>query len=165
MDKTEQLIQKTEFLLRQLDTLQTALQQLHGDLQSHSDDLNEQLGRLRKSPSSTPAPPHKLRPVTNRERRSAPRRKGNPISVQISNGSGNDAIQGWVLDRSSGGLRLLVDDPMTPGTVLSIRPAKVHENFPWVKVKVKNCHPERKSWNVGCQFVEKIAWDDLQHFG
>lgn len=161
MENTEQLIRKTENLLRQIGTLQEAITALQAELKAHNDDLLEQLGRLRKKPAES-----QLKPLTTAERRAAPRRKGNPVSVYISNGlTGGDPFQGWVMDRSSGGLRLLVDEPMKPGNVLSIRPVKVHASFPWVQVKVKNCYPERKSWCVGCQFVHRMSWDDLQHFG
>jgi hypothetical protein len=162
MDKTEQLIQKTENLVRQIETLQATIAALQAELKAHNEELGQQLGRLRKKGAAE----HQLRPLTIAERRANPRRKGNPVSVYISNGTtGGEPFQGWVVDRSSGGLRLLVDEPMEPGHVLSVRPVKVHASFPWVQVKVKNCYPERKSWCVGCQFVHRLAWDDLQHFG
>src|SRR5262245_7325521 len=39
------------------------------------------------------------------DRRASPRRKGNPVPVQI-NTPANESFQGWVLDRSQGGLRI-----------------------------------------------------------
>jgi hypothetical protein len=161
MDKTEELIRKTEGLLRQFESLQAAVTQLQEELRAHSKELGEQLGRLCRK-SAAP----QIRPVTTQERRANPRRKGNPVSVFISNGSApSEPMQGWVLDRSTGGIRLLVDDPIEAGTVLNIRPVKVHAAFPWVQVKVKNCYPERKSWCIGCQFIRKLSWEDMQHFG
>jgi hypothetical protein len=157
MDKTDELIARTEQLLGVMEKLQAAITQLQTDLRSHSQELDAYLDGTRKKPVP-------IKPVTTQERRAAPRRKGNPVSVYIRNGNA-DPFQGWVVDRSSGGLRLLVDDPLEPGCVLSVRPVKVHPAFPWVQVRVKNCHPERKSWSVGCQFVHKLAWDDLQQFG
>jgi hypothetical protein len=162
MDKTEELIDKTETLLHQIETLQQSITSLQAELKAHNEHLGEQLGRLRKKAPALA----QLRPLTTAERRSTPRRKGNPVSVYISNGTtGSEPFQGWVVDRSAGGLRLLVDEPMQPGHQLTVRPVKVHASFPWVQVKVKNCYPERKSWCVGCQFVHRLAWDDLQHFG
>lgn len=162
MDKTEQLVAKTERLLAQIETLQATMQQLQGELRQHSEDLALQLTRIRKKPALT----HQIRPLTTAERRSAPRRKGNPISVYITNGSpASEAIEGWVMDRSTGGLRLLVDEAMTPGTLLNVRPVKALAHFPWIQVRVKNCFPERKSWSLGCQFLHKMTWEDLQHFG
>jgi hypothetical protein len=162
MEKTEQLIARTEHLLKQIETLQEAIVQLQLELRCHSDDLGQHLHKLRRKPHET----HQIRPLTTQERRADPRRKGNPISVHVGNGSSSaDPLQGWVVDRSAGGIRLLMDEAMESGTMLSIRPVKVHAGFPWVQVRVKNCYPERKSWSLGCQFVHKITWEDLQHFG
>lgn len=161
MDQTEQLFAKTERLLAQLAALQSTMQQLQGELRQHSEELTQQLTQIRQK-----AAPTQIRPLTTAERRAAPRRKGNPISVHITNGSPNsDALEGWVMDRSSGGLRLLVDEVMLPGALLHIRPVKALPHFPWIQVRVKNCFPERKSWSLGCQFLHKLSWDDLQHFG
>lgn len=162
MEKTDALIARTEDLLRRMEALQEAMDQLRSDLRDHTAELGEQLVRHRRKPRET----QQIRPLTTHERRGAPRRKGNPISVYVSNGSGTcDPFQGWVVDRSAGGLRLLVDEAMTPGTLLSLRPVKVHASFPWTEVRVQNCFPERKSWCLGCQFVHKMTWEDLQHFG
>lgn len=162
MDKTEQLIAKTERLLAQIETLQATMHQLQGELKQHGEELAQQLTRVRKKPAQT----QPIRPLTTAERRSAPRRKGNPISVYITNGSpDSDTLEGWVMDRSSGGLRLLVDEPLPPGTLLNVRPVKALPHLPWIQVRVKNCFPERKSWSLGCQFLHKMSWEDLQHFG
>lgn len=162
MDKTEQLIHQTENLLSQIETLQGAITTLQAELRAHNADLGQQLSRLRKQvPAAGP-----LRPLTTAERRATPRRKGNPVSVYLAKGpSGGEPFQGWVVDRSAGGIRLLVDEPLEAGHLLTVRPVKVPASFPWVQLKVKNCYPERKSWCVGCQFVHRLAWDDLQHFG
>jgi hypothetical protein len=162
MDKTDKLIERTEKLLARVQELQATLRQLGDDLSLHSQALLEQLAKVSKR-EAAPAP---VRPLSRAERRATPRRKGNPISVQITNGARTtDAVQGWVVDRSTGGLRLLVDEAVPAGTLLHVRPAKVHAKFPWVQVRVKNCYPERRSWSLGCQFVNKMSWEELQHFG
>jgi hypothetical protein len=100
------------------------------------------------------------------ERRADPRRKGNPVSVQVSNEKAtSEPFQGWVVDRSTGGVRLLVDQEVKPNTVLSVRPTKSHPGFTWVQVKVKSCKPERSSFNLGCQFMRKLTWAEMQAFG
>lgn len=98
------------------------------------------------------------------ERRAAPRRGGNPKSVQISNADG-ESLQGWVVDRSSGGVRLLVDQALDIDTVLSLRPTNAHPSVGWIQVRVKSCRPERNSFNIGCEFVNKLSWSELQVFG
>jgi len=162
MDKTESLIEQTGRLLTQVEGLQQAIKQLQVDLNRHSLVLDQHLTRLRKKPASGPL----IKPLSAQERRSTPRRKGNPVSVHITDPRGaGDPFQGWVVDRSAGGLRLLVDEAIPAGTLLKVRPSKAHGNFPWIQVKVKSCYPERRSWNLGCQFLEKLTWEDLQLFG
>jgi len=96
MDKTEQLIAKTERLLAQIETLQATMQQVQSELRQHTQDLALQLTHVRKKAPET----KQIRPLTTAERRSAPRRKGNPISVYINNGSPDaDPLEGWVMDR------------------------------------------------------------------
>ena len=76
-----------------------------------------------------------------------------------------EGFQGWVIDRSSGGLRILVDQSIHPGTVLSIKPVKAHAGAAAVQVKVCNCTPERGSYSIGVQFTAKLTWSELQAFG
>jgi hypothetical protein len=162
MDRTDKLIEQTERLLNRVEELQQAMKQMQLDLHRHALVLDQHLTRLN---TKRPPTPH-LRPLTTKERRSAPRRKGNPVSVHICNGPDvSDPFQGWVLDRSAGGVRLLVDEAIPAGTLLKMRPTKAPVAFPWVSIKVKSCYPQRKSWNLGCQFLEKLSWEDLQLFG
>ncbi len=162
MDKTDKLIEQTEKLLTQVEMLQQTLKQLQLDLNRHELVLNQHVAGLRNQKTATPH----LKPLSTQERRSTPRRKGNPVSVHLIDGSeAGEPFEGWVLDRSTGGLRLLVDEAVPAGTLLKVRPTKVQHAFPWVSVKVKSCYPERRSWNLGCQFLEKLTWEDLQLFG
>ena len=85
------------------------------------------------------------------------------MSVQIS--TGGESLQAWVVDRSSGGIRLLVDQAIDAGTVVTLRPTKAHPSVGWIKVQVMSCCPERNSFKVGCAFVNKLSWAELQAFG
>jgi hypothetical protein len=162
MDKTDKLIEQTERLVAQVYSLQQALKQLQMDLNRHALVLDQHLSRLRTDQAAHP----QLRPLSTHERRSTARRKGNPVSVLLADrADGAEPFQGWVMDRSAGGLRLLVDEAVPAGTLLKVRPTKAHAGFPWVQIKVKSCYPERKSWNLGCQFLAKLTWEDLQLFG
>jgi hypothetical protein len=60
---------------------------------------------------------------------------------------------------------LLVDQEVKPNSVLSVRPSKAHPGATWVQIKVKSCRPERSSYNLGCQFMRKLTWSELQVFG
>jgi hypothetical protein len=84
---------------------------------------------------------------------------GRPVSVQLSNGLGDgDPQNGWIIDRPPGGLRILVDEPVQTGIVMSIRATKDHPQNQWVNVSVKSCRPERNSYVVNVHFVERPPW-------
>ncbi len=101
-----------------------------------------------------------------REKRQAVRRKGNPVSVLISDATGRVVPwEGVVWDRSLGGLGLMVHNPVAVGTILSVRPAQASTVFPWVQVEVRSCRQEGDSWNLGCQYVRVPHSSLLWHFG
>src|SRR5438105_2132799 len=63
-----------------------------------------------------------------RERRTAPRRQGNPVPVAVAAGNeGAETLRGLVLDRSLGGLRLSLDHDIEEGAVVRLRPSATFE--------------------------------------
>src|SRR5262245_26780078 len=44
------------------------------------------------------------------DRRATPRRKGNTVEVLLADGSDNAPLRGYVIDRSQGGLRILLEE-------------------------------------------------------
>jgi serine/threonine protein kinase len=100
------------------------------------------------------------------ERRASPRRKGNLIPVQVADSLGKDeTVHGWVLDRSAGGLGLVLRAALEIGTVVKVRPERPGTPAPWVQVRVIHCRRESVRWRVGCQFVEQLGWDVRGLFG
>jgi hypothetical protein len=102
------------------------------------------------------------------ERRTAPRRRGNPVSVLVSDAEVVvEPVRGWVLDRSGTGLglELLEEGEVAIGTILSIRPTEASEHVPWVRIEVRNRQKVGTTWRLGCQFVKPPAWDVLMRFG
>src|SRR5207245_9459784 len=96
-------------------------------------------------------------PTAGVERRTASRRKGNPVPVTLSNARATSpALDGWIIDRSGTGIGVLVDEAVEVGTVLSVRPTKAHSGFGWLQVEVKNCRPDKSNWKLGCQFLQKL---------
>jgi anti-sigma factor RsiW len=90
------------------------------------------------------------------ERRSAPRRKGNPVSVQVSDARAKTApVPGFVVDRSLQGLGLEVGGEMDVevGMVLSVRPRSSGSQPPWTQVVVRNCREDGPGWRLGCEYV------------
>jgi hypothetical protein len=173
-------IEYTEHRLAKIEALQQMLAEMQRELTGYREALARKLGILQNNAvATTPAPrrdsKQMARPAAGQapaaeekgaERRTAPRRKGNPVPVLLTNATVSmEPFQGWVLDRSSGGLRLLVDQAVAIGAVLSIRPAKAHASFPWIQIKVRSCQPERNSFALGVQFVVKPAWGEMQAFG
>jgi hypothetical protein len=100
------------------------------------------------------------------ERRYGPRRKGNAVSVLISNAQATaEPFPGWVIDRSVGGLRLAVDRAVAKNVILSVRTTNAPESVAWAQVEVKNCVQHSMNWELGCEFVRTPPWSVLLLFG
>jgi hypothetical protein len=102
------------------------------------------------------------------ERRGAPRRKGNPIDVLLSDDNMEvEPVAGIVIDRSTTGLALELwsDGEVAPGTIISIRPRRTTTNTVWTKVVVKRCEKRRSSWVLGCQYVRPPGSNAMMEFG
>jgi hypothetical protein len=121
-----------------------------------------------------PAPPAKADagpPVdvfvhgSSQERRATPRRRGNSVEVFLADSPDKSPVHGWVVDRSVGGLCLLVDKPVPEGAVLQVRPRTAPEATPWTAVEIRSCRAENGEWEVGCQFVKSPQWNVLLLFG
>ena len=101
------------------------------------------------------------------ERRVAPRRRGNPIAVLVSDAEAAvEPVRGWVMDRSAGGLGLELEEEgeVDVGTILSVRPAE-GSYVPWVKVEVRSCRRIKSAWRLGCQYLRPPSADIQMRFG
>jgi hypothetical protein len=100
------------------------------------------------------------------ERRGAARRKGNPVEVFITDAEATrEPVRACVVDRSVGGLCLLVSEEVEPGTVLSVKPRNAPPATPWIQVEVRACKKDRAGYEVGCQFVHTPPWPVMLLFG
>jgi hypothetical protein len=99
------------------------------------------------------------------DRRSAPRRKGNRVEVYITDDSKKPPLLGWVVDRSMGGLCLIVEKPLEEGTLLHVRPRQAPQTAPWTGIEIRSCRPDGSEWEVGCRFLKTPQWNDLLLFG
>jgi hypothetical protein len=97
------------------------------------------------------------------DRRAAPRRKGNAVDVQLVDSKEQPPLRGWVLNRSQGGLGLLVDEAVPEGTVCRVRPS--NSNSGWIEVSVRYCRREGGQYELGCQFHRTPNWNELLQFG
>jgi hypothetical protein len=100
------------------------------------------------------------------EQRKSFRRTGNPTMVYLAQPDCKDQPkQGWVLDRSMGGLCILVDDEVEAGTSLAVIPVNAPPMTPWVDIEVRSCRASHDGFELGCQFVRTPAWSILLMFG
>jgi hypothetical protein len=100
------------------------------------------------------------------ERRRSVRRTGIPTAVQICDPrKPKRLIDGFVLDRSSGGLRLAMEKPFPTGSTLQIRPTTAPPETPWVVIIIRNCREIGDYFEIGCQFQEELPWHLLLMFG
>jgi hypothetical protein len=100
------------------------------------------------------------------EQRGSFRRQGNPVEVQVVNQTTHSVqMRGWVVDRSVGGLGLLMDQPIDAGSLLTVRPTNAPPLTPWIEVTVRSCRQSNPGYEVGCQFVKTPPWALLLTFG
>ena len=76
----------------------------------------------------------------------------------------DEPLRGFVLNYSSGGLGLLVEDALEIDTVVRVRPESPLAAGSWVPVRVVYCYAEKVRWRVGCQFLNKMSWGELRMF-
>src|SRR5262249_45391240 len=98
------------------------------------------------------------------DRRAAPRRKGNCVEVLLAGDQGTTLL-GWVLNRSIGGLCLLVEQPVPQGTACKGRPSSAGPTAPWAEITVRSCRREAGQYELNCQFDGMPNWNELLHFG
>src|SRR5437763_10756916 len=87
-------------------------------------------------------------------RRKSVRLSGNQIPVHVSpDGTLESAWEGWIVDRSQGGLRLRVPEPIPVGVVLRVRCLTGSEGLRWAEVHVTNTRAKDEARELGCPFL------------
>jgi hypothetical protein len=126
------------------------------------------------SKRNVPAPVQKPEPTqrdpftegSTTEQRKSVRRQGNPTAVHVAlPHNKKDPAQGWVLDRSTGGLCLQASQEYAPGTQLAVLPVNAPTMTPWVDIEVRTCRKLKDGYELGCQFVKTPNWSILLMFG
>jgi hypothetical protein len=119
------------------------------------------------------APPEKKTPEhdpfvhgSKSERRAGPRRGGNPVAIyyQPLERKGQP-LEGWVRDRSVGGMCIILHEQFAAGTFLRLLPVSAPDTTPWVDVEVRSCRKQGDGYELGCQFVKQPPWGVLLLFG
>lgn len=100
------------------------------------------------------------------EQRTAVRRRGQPVKIFLSpTESEEDACEGWVLDRSVGGLCVALTKPLAVQSIIHVRPINAPLTTPWIPVEVRNCRQIENRYEAGCKFVRTPVWSILLQFG
>jgi hypothetical protein len=99
------------------------------------------------------------------ERRATLRRKGNTVEVLLTHGNDQPPVSAWVIDRSQGGLCLLVEQPIEPKTSMKVRPRAAGEQGLWIDITVCSCRSDGAQYELGCQFHKTPNWNQLLQFG
>ena len=130
-----------------------------------------------RRPALVPAPIQAMQPAQSRvdaldpfehggtrERRRAHRRTGMAIKVQVQEpNSPETRMEGWVIDRSVGGLGLESAHGISPGTRLQVRTPCQSDS--WALVEVKHCLDSGGQYRLGCEFVSIPPTSVLMQFG
>jgi hypothetical protein len=99
-------------------------------------------------------------------RRGSTRREGSPVKVTLSSPVfKNGVASGYVIDRSTGGLRIALQLGYATGGTLLVRAVNAPDTIPWVTVIVRSCQPNGKHYELGCEFDKTPPWNVLLLFG
>src|SRR5262249_32301662 len=120
-------------------------------------EREEALAGTMPGESWSSAPPRSLTgfslgPCNQPERRRHPRRAGNPVPIHVRDEYRGEPVRGWVINRSQGGLGLLLEEALEIGTVVQVSPNTPTMNNFGFTVGVIYCFQERIRWRVGVQF-------------
>ncbi len=98
------------------------------------------------------------------ERRSVPRRAGNTTHVEVRLEVKGETGQGCVLNRSNGGICVLLDKPFPSRSRVQIRSRENNKGL-WADAEVRYCRPQGGDYEIGLQFTEALSWAQMMQFG
>jgi hypothetical protein len=99
------------------------------------------------------------------EKRSGRRRWGNPTEVYVDARLWPGPVHGLVINRSTGGLALLLQNEVPAGTEIKVRSAEAPRSVPFINLEVRHCRKAGKLFLIGCQFCEEVPWNIRVWFG
>lgn len=130
--------------------------------------LEELLAQLPAHARRRPAPSAEdveFRTSGGVERRGGARRWGNPTEVQLHGDSWAGYVHGVVINRSTGGLAVLLDREVPGGTVITVRSVEGPGTLPGVEAVVRHCRKAGRNYLIGCEFSEEVPWNVRVWFG
>ncbi len=84
------------------------------------------------------------------ERRGRPRGPGGPARMLVRYAGLTQPVFCHLVDRSQGGMRLLVPFAVPKGTVLYVREGAATPGAPWERAEVRWLRDRSERWEVGC---------------
>ena len=100
------------------------------------------------------------------ERRTSLRREGHAVKVLLSSPTFKKGVDsGYVVDRSTTGLRIAMGIAMAPGSTMQVRAHNAPDTIPWITVLVRNCRNAGQHYEIGCEFDKAPPWNVLLLFG
>ena len=100
------------------------------------------------------------------DRRGTVRRDGAPVRVLLSSTSFRNGVNdGYVVDRSTGGLKVLIQSAMAPGSTMQVRAANAPDTIGFVTLSVRSCRKHTDHFELGCEFEKTPPWNVLLLFG
>jgi hypothetical protein len=100
------------------------------------------------------------------DRRGAVRREGQPVRVTLAATTfRNGTADGYVIDRSTGGLKVAAQVAVAPGTTMQIRAVAAPDTIGFVTLIVRSCRKTDSHYELGCEFEKTPPWNVLLLFG
>jgi len=100
------------------------------------------------------------------DRREAVRREGTPVRVLLASPTFRNGVSdGFVLDRSTGGLKIAMSIAMAPGSTMQIRAVNAPDTIGFVTVIIRSCRKNTEFFEMGCEFEKTPPWNVLLLFG
>ncbi len=100
------------------------------------------------------------------DRRETVRRDGAPVRVLLASPTFRNGVSdGFVLDRSTGGLRIAMSIAMAPGSTMQIRAVNAPDTIGLVTVIIRSCRKNTDFFEIGCEFEKTPPWNVLLLFG
>jgi hypothetical protein len=100
------------------------------------------------------------------DRRGSVRREGQPVRVILAASTfRNGVADGYVIDRSTGGLKIAAQVAVAPGSTLQVRAVDAPDTIGFVTVIVRSCRKTDEHYEFGCEFEKTPPWNVLLLFG
>jgi hypothetical protein len=100
------------------------------------------------------------------DRRGTVRRDGAPVRVLLSSATFHNGVNdGYVVDRSTGGLRILIQSAIAPGSTMQVKAVNAPDTVGFITVIVRSCRKNADHFELGCEFEKTPPWNVLLLFG